>query len=260
MIAHTQGAEAAAEAVKACAGNDERQQQPRDRRSPPASITPPEAGGRSVEMAECFAAMDNEVLSRRGRIVADLAAPHFVTQCNGGAASILKAGAWRITSRRIKGLCETAADGSKLARACHSVAQKETLRAYLSIIVAGRRVPLVVQQTELEPGHLALEVLLFATDECHPRLVSDVVFESILTRVPSRESSPEAGSIVPARSKEFDLRVKIGPCEDEIESSICEIGSILGPGSALPTAVIANGECGIDRLKQKAQTCSLFHD
>jgi len=189
--------------------------------------------------------------------VADLAAPYLVTQCTGGAASILKAGASRITSRRIKSLCETAADGSKLACACHDVAQEETLRAYLSIIAVARRVLLVVQQTEL-PGHLALEVLFFATDECHARLVSDVVFESVLTRVPSRESSPDAGSIVPACSKEFDLQVKIGPCEDEVESSICEIGSILGPGSASPTAVIAiGGKCSIDRLKKKVQTCSL---
>jgi hypothetical protein len=250
MTAHAHGAEAA-EAAKACASNDERQKQPRDRRSPP------EARGRSVEMAEYFAAMDNEVLSRRGRIVADLAAPHLVTQCNGGAASILKVGASRITSRRIKGLCEAVADGSTLARACHNVAKQETLRAYLSIIAAGRRVLLVVQQTELQPGHLALEVLLFATDECHPLLVNDVVFESVLTGVPSRESSPDAGSIVPARSKEFDLQVKIGPCEDEVESSALELGSILGPDSASPTAVIADGKCGIDRLKKKVQACSL---
>ena len=164
--------------------------------------------------------MDSEELSRRGRLVAELATPHFVTRCNGEAARLLKAGASRITSRRIKGICETEADGSKLARACLNVAQDETLRAYLSITTAGRRVPLVVQQTELQSGHLALEVLLFATDECHARLVEDVVFEnrfeSILTRVP----------------KEFELEVK-STCEDERES-------LVGLGTASLTATMAN--------------------
>jgi hypothetical protein len=42
-----------------------RLQQPRDRRSPRHN---PEARGRSVEMGECFAAMDHEVLSRRGQM------------------------------------------------------------------------------------------------------------------------------------------------------------------------------------------------
>ena len=168
-------------------------------------------------MAAHFAAMDHEVLSMQGRIVADIAAPYFVAQCNGGAAKILRKGASRITSRRIQTICETVADGSKLARACLNVAQDETLRAYLSITTAGRRVPLVVQQTELQSGHLALEVLLFATDECHARLVEDVVFESILTRVP----------------KEFELEVK-STCEDERES-------LVGLGTASLTATMANG-------------------
>ena len=214
IMARAHGADA--EAAAACASDDGGR--PLDHGS--SSAARGRGGEIESEMAAHFAAMDHEVLSMQGCIVADIAAPYFVAQCNGGAAKILRKGASRITSRRIQTICETVADGSKLARACLNVAQDETLRAYLSITTAGRRVPLVVQQTELQPGHLALEVLLFATDECHARLVEDVVyenrFESILTRVP----------------KEFELEVK-STCEDERES-------LVGLGTASLTATMAN--------------------
>jgi len=247
-MSHAHGAEAEAELAeakaKACASDGERLQRPQQRK-----------GRVSAEIAAYFSAMDVEVLSRRGRLVADLAAPHFVTECNGGAASILKAGASRINSRRIKGICEGAADGAKLARACHDVAQDETRRAYLSIIAAGRRVPLAVQQIQVQPGHLVLEVLLFPTDECHPRLVSDVVFHSIRSRVSSRESSPDSCGSAPARSKEFELHIKMGPCDDEIDS-------LLGLGTASLTgkAVSSDRTCDIGSLEAgvgEDETCSL---
>ena len=225
------------------ASDGAQQPQQRDRRSSPA------ARGRGEEIAAYFTAMDNAELSRRGRLVAELAAPHFVTQCNGVAARLLKAGASRITSRRIKGICETEADGSKLARACHKAAQKQTLRAYLSIVVAGKHVPVLVQQIEQQPGHHTLEVLLFATDECHPRLVSDVVVESILSRAPSRESSPDTGNITPARSKEVDLQVQMDPCEDETESLLG-----LGTASLTAKAVSADVTCKVVGFEEAVQT------
>ena len=64
-----------------------------------------------ASIAAYFSAMDDAVLATRGRLVVEMDAPHFVLQCNGGAAGILGASASRILQRRIKALCTAAHDG-----------------------------------------------------------------------------------------------------------------------------------------------------
>ena len=111
-------------------------------------------------------------------------------------------------------------DGKNLANVCHEVSQLPSHRAYLSIAISARRVPVVVQHVERAPGTPALEVLLFPT-ECHPLLVSGSVLASLLSRSSSRSSSPRHVHV----EKENLLQI----CEDPYHT---EHESLVGLGTA----------------------------
>jgi hypothetical protein len=200
-----------------------------------------------ASIAAYFSAMDDAVLATRGRLVAEMDAPHFVMQCNGGAACILGASASRIVQRRIKALCKVAHDGEKIARACHKVSQLPSHRAYLSIQTsAHRRVPVAVQRTECAQGTHALEVLFFAADDCHPLLISDTVLASVESRSSSQAGSPRQPRL---NSLETDLQVCADPYQAEHESLV-----VLGTASLESTfagTVASGGKAGESGLDGK---------
>ena len=193
-----------------------------------------------ASIAAYFSAMDDAVLATRGRLVAEMDAPHFVLQCNGHAARILGASASRIVQRRIKALCKVAHDGEKITKACHKVSQLPSHRAYLSIQTsAHRRVPVAVQRTECAQGTCALEVLFFAADDCHPLLVSDTVLASVASRSSSSAGSPRQRW---SNSTRTDLQIRADPYQTEHESLL-----VLGTASLEGTfagSVASSGEAG----------------
>lgn len=150
--------------------------------SDPSTAEQP-ASTRSADVAAYFTGLHPDVLAQRGRIMAEITAPFFITSCDGAAAKILGSqGSSRLTGRRLRGIAHRSCDVANLeaaSRACSSPHH----RAFLRIATEdGRCVPVVVQLGEGSTDDLQLEILLFPAPECHHLLTKDFIIDMLESR------------------------------------------------------------------------------
>ena len=157
----------------------------------------------------CFEQLPMAVVQRRGRVLANVDAPYFVSSVDGLACKILMVSASRLLGRMLTSMVSQAGDKGNLRHAAKLAIAEPKTCVYIAISLDnGTKPPVVIQTCVRRVGQDHIEILLFSSGD-HSRALLDklngrIVVDRHTNRHTNTISQNSDSAITPERNWELD--------------------------------------------------------